>query len=153
MMRTRFLLLAGLLTLAAAPSGCIISSDDDDDGDSTLLIANDSDYEIWEIYLTEVDNPNWGPDLLGGDYLAPGEEFLVVDIECDYYDALLVDEDGVECELLDVDLCFDDATWVIRNNTCTIFEATAAEKAQMPKRTEADRAFSPKDKAAAADQI
>jgi hypothetical protein len=125
MMSTRLLLVAGLLTLAAAP-GCIIESDEDAD-DSTLLIANDSDYEIWEIYLTEVDNPNWGPNLLGADYLAPGEEFLVVDIECDYYDALLVDEDGVECELLDVDLCFDDATWIIRNNTCTIFEATAKE--------------------------
>jgi hypothetical protein len=125
MMSTRLLLVAGLLTLAAAP-GCIIVSDEDA-VDSTLLIANDSDYEIWEIYLTEVDNPNWGPNLLGADYLAPGEEFLVVDIECDYYDALLVDEDGVECELLDVDLCFDDATWIIRNNTCTIFEATAKE--------------------------
>ena len=125
-MRTRLLLVAGLLTLAAAP-GCIIESDEDAD-DSTLLIANDSDYEIWEIYLTEVDNPNWGPNLLGADYLAPGEDFLVVDIECDFYDALLVDEEGVECELLDQDLCFDDATWVIRNNTCTIFEATARER-------------------------
>jgi hypothetical protein len=152
MMRTRFLLIAGLLTLAAAPSGCIISSDDDS-SDSTLLVVNDSDYVIEEIYLTEVDNPNWGPDLLGGDVLFPGEDFLIVDIECDYYDALLVDEDGVECELLDIDLCFDDADWVIRNNTCTIFQATPAEKAAMPKRTQADREFSPKDKGVAADQI
>jgi hypothetical protein len=127
MMSTRLLLVAGLLTLAAAPSGCIIESDDGDDGDSTLLVVNDSDYVIEEIYLTEVDNPNWGPDLLGGDVLFPGEDFLIVDIECDYYDALLVDEEGVECELLDLDLCFDDADWVIRNNTCTIFEATAKE--------------------------
>ena len=130
MMRTRFLILAGLLTLAAAP-GCIIESDEDAD-DSTLLIVNDSDYEIWEVYLAEVGTRTWGRNLLGADYLAPGEELLIVDIECDYYDALLIDEDDVECELLDVDLCFDDATWYIRNNTCDIFAADgeATKKAE-----------------------
>lgn len=100
-------------------SGCIISTDDD----STLTVDNLSDYAIYELYLTEEDNPSWGPNLLGSQPLFPGEIIVIDDIDCDFYDALLVDEDGVECELLSVDLCFDDAVWEIRNNTCSIFAA------------------------------
>ena len=125
---TRLLALSCLLALSAlSSSACVIVADDD--SESTLLVANDSDYFIYELYLTEVDNPDWGRNFLAGDFLAPGEDFLITDIECDFYDALLVDEDGVECELLDVDLCFDDATWVIRNNTCTVFAAKGEEGA------------------------
>ena len=110
-------------TLAAAPA-CIIS----DGGDSTLEVVNDSDFAITDIYLTDVGDPDWGPNLIGGDVLRP-DESIVIDIDCGTYDALLIDEDGVECELDNEDLCFDDATWVIRNNTCSVF-ATAAAAAQ-----------------------
>lgn len=127
MMRTRFLL-AGLLTLAAAP-GCLIVTDDDSD-DATLEVVNESDFVIEEIYLTEIDNPNWGPNLLGGDVLFPDESIVLVDIECDFYDAKLIDEDGVECELFDVDLCLNDALWVVRNNTCAVWEASGWVEAQ-----------------------
>lgn len=106
--------------LAAALSACVMAPADDDD--STLLVVNASDYRVDEIYLTYYDSSSWGPNLLRSP-LYPDEDVLLVDIECDYYDALLVDEDGVECELRDVDLCFSDATWYLRNNTCDIFAA------------------------------
>lgn len=112
---------------AAALAGCTASSDPDYIADASLLVINESDYTIFEIYLTEVDNPSWGPNLLAGDVLYPGEE-LLLGVECDYYDALLVDEEGVECEIHSIDLCLNDADWVIRNNTCAVFEAAAKQR-------------------------
>ena len=91
---------------------------------ASLLVVNESDFVIEEIYLTEVDNPDFGPNLLRGDVLFPGEE-LLLGVSCDFYDALLIDEEGVECEVFGIDLCLNDATWIIRNNTCAVFEAEA----------------------------
>jgi len=54
---------------------------------------------------------------------------LALGVPCDTYDALVVDEDDVDCELHDIDLCLNDATWVIRNNTCPVFAQEAAKRA------------------------
>jgi hypothetical protein len=67
-----------------------------------------------------VDTVSWGPNLLGGDFLAPGEE-MTIGVDCDYYDARLIDEDNVECRVYDLDLCLNDAYWRIDNNTCSVF--------------------------------
>jgi hypothetical protein len=118
-MRTRTSL-AVLLACAAAACG--------DDGNITIepnasvLVVNDSDFTIVDVQLAPAGIPELGQNLLRGDVLFPGEE-LLLGVPCDRYDALVVDEDGVECRLFDVDLCFDDATWVIRNNTCAVFGA------------------------------
>lgn len=121
---------------AAALVGCTGSATVDVDPDpspgASLTVVNDSDFVIYEIYLTEIDNPDWGPNLLRGDVLYPDEE-LVLGVPCDYYDALLIDEEGVECEVHDIDLCLNDAVWVIRNNTCTVFEAEAKKRAEAQK--------------------
>jgi hypothetical protein len=97
---------------------------DDGGPDATLRVDNQSDFAITQLYLTDVGNPEWGPDLLHGDVLLPGEQ-LVLGVECDFYDALLIDEDGVECEVTDIDLCLNDADWIIRNNTCAVFSPAA----------------------------
>ena len=133
MLRTRFLTLAGLLTLTAAAPGCLIVTDDD--GDATLEVVNESDFVIEELYLTEVDNRDWGPDLLRGDVLFPDESIVLVDIECDFYDAQMIDETGAVCEVYEVDLCLNDAVWVVRNNTCNVWEANgerSVEKQPLP---------------------
>ena len=119
-MRAFLIPLIASLSLAACAS-------DDGTVDATLLVVNDSDYVITDIYLTEIDNPDWGPNRLRGDVLLPGEE-LLLGVQCDFYDALLVDEDGVECELFDLDLCLNDADWVIRNNTCSVFGGVAPQE-------------------------
>jgi hypothetical protein len=128
MLRTRFLTLAGLLTLSAAAPGCLIVTDDD--GDATLEVVNESDFEIWELYLTEVDNRDWGPNLLRGDTLYPDESILLTDIDCDFYDVQMVDETDAVCEVYEVDLCLNDAVWVVRNNTCTVWEANGERSVQ-----------------------
>jgi hypothetical protein len=109
----------GSLTVAGCSS--------DSGPDSTLHVQNNSDFSIVEIRVTSVGNTSWGPNLLGSDVLAPGET-LSIDVTCDTYDALLVDESGVDCQLHSVDLCFNNAAWVINNNTCTVFSAAKAAR-------------------------
>src|SRR5688572_21771860 len=118
---------------ASAAFATIAGCSDGDDGvfidDASLSVVNDSDFVIEEIFLTDIGNPTWGPNLLRGDVLFPGEE-LLLGVDCGFYDALVVDEDGIDCEINSVDLCLNDATWIINNNTCTVFEAAAKARAE-----------------------
>lgn len=133
MKKTKPLLLA--LALAVLSQGCIVVEDDggepypppsypppsnpnpvppDDDG--VLIIDNDSSFDLHEIYVTPVDVYEWGPDQLDGDILRPDER-LTLDVGCDYYDALIVDEFGHECEIRDLDVCYDSLTLHITDDT------------------------------------
>jgi hypothetical protein len=111
-----------LLVAASAASAMTACDDDNSLAEASLLVVNESDFVITDIFLTEVDNPDFGPNLLFGDVLLPGED-LLLGVDCGLFDALVIDEDGVECRLFDLDLCLNDATWVIRNNTCSVFGA------------------------------
>ncbi|HTM21908.1 MAG TPA: hypothetical protein VL172_15410 [Kofleriaceae bacterium] len=104
----------------------------DDSSQSTLTVDNRSDFVIEQIYITDTNASGWGPNLISPDALFPGEQVVIDGIECGTYDTLLVDETGLECQLLGIDLCFDDATWVITNNTCDVFAAAAHKNAAQP---------------------
>lgn len=114
--------LFAVLGAVAVATGC-----GDDDTDSRLHVENDSDFAIVEIHVTPVGNPSWGDNLLDGDTLDPGET-LVLGVDCGVYDALLVDEAGVDCEVHDLDLCLNHAHWIIENDTCTVFGAAKAAR-------------------------
>lgn len=150
-MNTKPLLLA--LTLALFSQACIVVGDDggepypppsypppsnpppsypppDDDG--LLVIDNDTSFDIYEIYVTPVDVYEWGPDRLDGEILRP-DESLSLDLGCDYYDALVVDEFGHECEILDLDVCYDTLTLRITDGLladCTGFGYDSELKVQ-----------------------
>lgn len=111
------------LLLTVASTACVITPTD-----SSLYVENRSDFEIHEMYVTDVDSSTWGPNLLRGDILMPGES-MFLGLECGTYDAMLIDETGAVCEVANVDLCYDDADWIIRNTSCTVFEARAAATA------------------------
>jgi hypothetical protein len=112
-----------LVACVAAASGCVIA-----DHDSSLFVENRSDFEIHEMYVTPIDSISWGDNLLGGDVLMPRES-MYIGLECGTYDALLIDELGFACEVNAIDLCFDDADWIIRNSSCAVFEQRAAAAA------------------------
>lgn len=112
---TSFALLLGLAT-----SACVT--------DSSIVVENRSDFEIDEMYVTDVASSTWGPNLLHGDVLLPGES-MYVGLDCGTYDAMLVDETGATCEIPAVDLCYEDASWIIRNSSCALFEQRAAARA------------------------
>jgi hypothetical protein len=107
-----------------AVAGCTSS---DPGPDASLRVHNNSDFVITQIHVTSVGSLDWGPNLLSGDALFP-DESLTIDVNCDTYDALLIDEDGVECQIHRIDLCFSTADWVIENNTCTSFIAARAAR-------------------------
>jgi hypothetical protein len=99
---------AAVLLSLSLSTGCIFVTD----GDSSLTVINDSSFILYEIHVADIRDPVYGPDLLRGDVLYPGESLTVI-LDCGTYDVLIVDEFNVECELLGLDLCFEDTAWVI----------------------------------------
>lgn len=82
--------------------------------ESKVEIRNDSQWSIHNLYLSDVDSEEWGPDQLGEHVIeSGGGKFTLTDIPCDAYDIKLVDEDGDECVVAAVPLCVDDNEWVI----------------------------------------
>lgn len=138
--------LAALASVAVA-TGCSDGGTTVIVPDGSLRVENQSDFAIVEIRVTSVGSTTWGPNLISGDVLLPGEA-LTLAVTCDTYDALLVDEDGVDCEIHGIDLCLNDADWIIRNSTCNVFGAAkaareAAAKAQAGSATPAAGSATP----------
>lgn len=124
-------LVTSLLSLTLLSTACVVH-----DGDSTLTVENSSSYVIEELYLAQIDDPSWGPDLLGNDVLFPGESTTLLGIDCDTYDVMVIDELGADCVLESISLCFDDAVWVITNSDlswCDNFGALAADDSRVQK--------------------
>lgn len=107
-----------------------LASCSDDSG--SLTVENHSDFTIVDIRLTQIDNPDFGPNLLAGDVLFPGES-ITLDTGCDTFDARVIDETGATCELFDLDLCLNDAVWVLTNSDCPVFTAAAKQRAASEK--------------------
>lgn len=100
-------------------------------GTGSLTVTNSSDFSIIEMHVTGVNDPSWGPNLLAGNELLPGEQ-TTVDTSCGTYDVMLVDETNVSCEVDAIDLCANSADFVITNNTCAAFRLAAAAKLTPP---------------------
>ncbi len=80
---------------------------------ATVKIINQSKWEIHHIYLSSSDDQSWGEDQLEDEILAKGDSLTLSNIPCDVYDIQVVDEDGDECVIEQVDLCGDDSYWKI----------------------------------------
>jgi len=106
----------------ALTTGCVADSGPD----ATLTVFNDSGFTIVELNLVPNFAGTWGRDYLGGRDLLDGEEITLA-VDCGFYDARLIDEDGFVCEVLDLDLCLNNADWVITPTTledCDNFAVT-----------------------------
>lgn len=81
---------------------------------ATVIVKNESSYAIHQLYLTPHDSEDWGPDQLGDLVVdAKTGSFKLTDIPCDVYDVQLVDEDGDQCVVEEVDICAANETWTI----------------------------------------
>jgi hypothetical protein len=83
---------------------------------SNVTIKNKSDWEIHQFFLSSVDTDKWGPDQLGDQVIGTGGTFTLKGVPCDSYDVKLVDEDGDECVVSEVDICGDHQGWIISND-------------------------------------
>lgn len=80
---------------------------------ATVKVINQSKWEIHHLYLSSSTEDDWGPDQLGEDVLTKGDSITLTNIDCDTYDVKVVDEDGDECVIEEVDLCGDASYWKI----------------------------------------
>ncbi|HEX7808158.1 MAG TPA: hypothetical protein VF608_05530 [Thermoanaerobaculia bacterium] len=80
---------------------------------ATVKVINQSKWEIHHIFLSSSDDQHWGEDQLEDEILAKGDSLLLHGIPCDTYDIKVVDEDGDECIIEQVELCGDDSYWKI----------------------------------------
>jgi hypothetical protein len=79
---------------------------------SSVRIKNQSNWDIYELYLSPVNDRDWGPDQLGRHVISSGETFTLTDVRCANYDVRLVDEDDDVCVVENVRLCGKE-TWTI----------------------------------------
>lgn len=107
MKRYQLLALAACLAASTASAGRY---------DSSVTIQNRSSWDIHQLFLSAVDENEWGPDQLGRHVIGSGANFELTGIPCDDYDVRLVDEDGDVCIVGGVSLCGDDDAWRISDD-------------------------------------
>lgn len=84
-----------------------------------LRVENQSGFAITEIHVAPVGSTTWGPNLISTT-LTPGAT-LTVTFTCGTFDVLAIDQAGQQCTLHDVDLCANNADFVIGSATCVTF--------------------------------
>ncbi len=80
---------------------------------SSLTIYNQSRWDIYNLFLSPSTSRSWGPDQLDDEILGSGQYFELHGIDCNTYDVRMVDEDGDECIVEQIDLCAEEAGWHI----------------------------------------
>jgi hypothetical protein len=97
-------------------------------GKVNVTIKNKSDWEIHHFFLSPVEQEEWGPDQLGDEVIdANGGSFLLHSIPCASYDIKLIDEDGDECVVADVDICGNNQAWTITSDDLLECEGESEE--------------------------
>ncbi|HWM94182.1 MAG TPA: hypothetical protein VN493_25720 [Thermoanaerobaculia bacterium] len=97
----------------ALVSACAFAADAHAAKKSDVTVHNKSEWAINHFFLSPIDDEQWGSDQLGDEVINKGEEFTLTGVPCDSYDVKLVDEDGDECVVEEVDICGSDDDWVI----------------------------------------
>lgn len=80
---------------------------------SSVKLINKSKWDIHHLFLSPVDETEWGPDQFGDHVLEAAGTFTLTDITCDTYDVKVVDEDGDECVIEDAAICGEDLEFKI----------------------------------------
>lgn len=82
-----------------------------------LVVRNQCTVPITEIHVAAVGTTAWGANLISATALAPGAS-LTVNVPCDQYDVLLIDQAGEQLTLHNVNLCASNADWILSSNAC-----------------------------------
>jgi hypothetical protein len=84
---------------------------------ASIKVINQSKWEIHHLFLSSTSDHEWGPDQLGDEVIGTGESFTLTKIDCDDYDIKVVDEDGDECVIEEVNMCGDASVWKITDKS------------------------------------
>ena len=86
-------------------------------GSTALVVRNQCTVPITEIHVAAVGSTAFGPNLISATALAPGAS-LTVNVACDQYDVLLIDQAGEQLTLHNVNLCASNADFILASNAC-----------------------------------
>jgi hypothetical protein len=103
------LLVAALLVTSVVPVLSITPTQ------TTLTIVNNSALEIRHLYLSPVDNDNWGPDQLNESVIAPGQSFTL-SISSDQSQVKVIGEDQNGCFLSQTVASSGNPVWTINSD-------------------------------------
>lgn len=95
---------------------CFASSAYADEHTSSVAIVNDTGHAFADLFLSPSSSAEWGPDLLDA-ILADDETYSVVNIPCDQYDLMIVEDGGEQCLLPAIPLCGSDEVWKFTERT------------------------------------
>jgi len=109
MKRTTMVFLGGLLLFSVLA----LSAAADDS--SNVTVINDSNWVLVEFYMSPTSTDEWGPDQLGDQVIGTGDRFTLTGVPCETFDIQVIDEDGDECVMEEIDLCANNATWHVTN--------------------------------------
>lgn len=87
-----------------------------------LSLHNDTGKPLKAVHISPIDVDRFGPNLLRGKPLQQGGTFNFTELPNGLYDMRLVDGDGAECLLKDVDY-FQYSIWTVTRN-CGAFGGT-----------------------------
>jgi hypothetical protein len=82
----------------------------------TIKVVNNSSREIRRVYLSPVDNDNWGPDQLNDSSISPGAT-RTLDVSWDQSTVKLVAEDQDGCFMYTTVEATGNPVWTITNDT------------------------------------
>lgn len=85
---------------------------------SGITVTNNSSREIIHVYLSPVEQENWGPDQLNNASLVSGQSVTLSNVSCSGAEIKVIGEDRDGCFLSAVVSC-GDGQWTITNETPT----------------------------------
>ena len=84
---------------------------------TSVNITNNSNHEIYHVYLSHVDADDWSGNQLGDATIPAGQSFTISNLTCDQQQVKVIAEDEAGCFLSTVVNCGDNAAWTITNDT------------------------------------
>jgi hypothetical protein len=84
---------------------------------ASITVSNNSSREIRFLYLSSVDQDNWGPDQLNNATLNNGQSATLTNVSCSGAQIKVIAEDSDGCFLYGVVSCDDNVQWTITNET------------------------------------
>ena len=84
---------------------------------TSVNIANNSNREVRNVYLSHVDADDWGANQLGDATIPAGQSFNLDNVACDQQQVKVIAEDSDGCFISTVLTCGSSTTWTITNNS------------------------------------
>jgi hypothetical protein len=104
MKKTVYLLAVCLLTMTLGAS-TPVKTKSATTAPKIIKVKNTTNFDIDEIYLSPVEEEDWGDDILDPDEVLEPGEVIEVEIDCGKWDVKLVAEDNSACEIAAVNVC------------------------------------------------